>query len=305
MTRVRMLAALLSATLAAACGDSAGPGDLPNIGIYDYDRTQLLEVEVSGYTGSATTYINQITYTSPAGGVVSGYVGELKAPGDHRPGIVMLHDFPDSSSLDPSLRALINDGGHELVTRGAVVVSIDAPWVRRGELPDFTIQDSVDQVQVVRELRRAIDYLLTRDDVDPDRIGFLGKGYGGSIGAVLAAADRRVKAAALITADGGLVARYTDSSGAPLGALATLSSPARTRWLTAMRPIAPLRYVALMSPAQVLLQSARQDSVVDPADAAVMHASALPPVTTIWYDGGHALPAQAKTDLFAWFATVL
>jgi hypothetical protein len=42
--------------------------------------------------------------------------------------------------------------------------------------------------------------------------------------------------------------------------------------------------------------------VVDPADAADVHAAALQPVTIVWYDSGHTLPAQAKVDLFAWFA---
>jgi cephalosporin-C deacetylase len=46
------------------------------------------------------------------------------------------------------------------------------------------------------DLRRAVDYLLTRPDVDPDRIGAMGSSQGGFLVLGLAAIDSRVKAVA-------------------------------------------------------------------------------------------------------------
>jgi pimeloyl-ACP methyl ester carboxylesterase len=43
---------------------------------------------------------------------------------------------------------------------------------------------------------RAVDYLLTRDDVDPDRINITGSSGGGTQTAYIAAVDKRIKAAA-------------------------------------------------------------------------------------------------------------
>lgn len=299
--RALVLASVLA--VAVACGDSTGPID---VSIYEYDTSQPLDVLITGHTGSSLTWINRISYASPDGGRVTGFVSELKAPSGLVPGIVMIQDMPDNAGqLDESLQALLIDGGHELVTRGAVVIAIDAPWARRGGLPDFTVRDSAEQVQAIRELRRAIDYLQTRADVDPGRIGYLGRGYGGAMGALLAGVDHRLSAVALLVPDAGLVSRYTDADGDPTGALAALSADVQSRWLAAMQPIEPVRYLGQAPPAAVLVQSARQDAVVAAHDAEAVHAATRPPATIMWYDGGHALPVQAKGDLFAWFAARL
>jgi dienelactone hydrolase len=47
--------------------------------------------------------------------------------------------------------------------------------------------------QTVVDLRRGIDYLITRDDIDPDRIGIMGGSLGGWIGTILAGVEPRIK----------------------------------------------------------------------------------------------------------------
>lgn len=51
--------------------------------------------------------------------------------------------------------------------------------------------------QSVVDLRRGIDYLLTRPDIDPDRIAILGGSLGGWIGSILMAVEPRIKTAVL------------------------------------------------------------------------------------------------------------
>ena len=51
--------------------------------------------------------------------------------------------------------------------------------------------------QSVVDLRRGIDYLLSRDDIDPDRIGIMGGSMGGWIGSILMAVDPRIKTSIL------------------------------------------------------------------------------------------------------------
>lgn len=46
--------------------------------------------------------------------------------------------------------------------------------------------------------QRSVDYLLTRDDVDPERIGCIGLSGGGLRAAMLGAADARIKAACVV-----------------------------------------------------------------------------------------------------------
>jgi len=54
-------------------------------------------------------------------------------------------------------------------------------------------------------MMRAIDYLTTRSDVDPKRVGCLGSSYGGTISLFLAALDERIKVT--------VVANYLNSFG--------------------------------------------------------------------------------------------
>jgi dienelactone hydrolase len=51
--------------------------------------------------------------------------------------------------------------------------------------------------QTVVDLRRGLDYLESRPDIDPDRVAIFGGSLGGWIGSILAAVDPRIKAAIL------------------------------------------------------------------------------------------------------------
>ncbi|HET9156086.1 MAG TPA: SUMF1/EgtB/PvdO family nonheme iron enzyme, partial [Myxococcaceae bacterium] len=52
-------------------------------------------------------------------------------------------------------------------------------------------------IQWVKDLRRSIDYLETRKDIDAQRIGFFGASWGGMLGPLAAAVEPRLKAAVL------------------------------------------------------------------------------------------------------------
>ena len=48
-------------------------------------------------------------------------------------------------------------------------------------------------IQMVMDLRRAVDVLISPKDVDTDRIGYVGHSLGATWGAPLAAAEKRIK----------------------------------------------------------------------------------------------------------------
>ena len=67
------------------------------------------------------------------------------------------------------------------------MLAITAPWARAEADPrdfpiQFTPQDSVEQVQLIVDLRRGVDLLGAHELVDSSRIGFVGGSYGGAIG---------------------------------------------------------------------------------------------------------------------------
>src|SRR5690606_9904983 len=109
------------------------------------------------------------------------------APVTIRPALIMGHGAPGSGArLSPRARYLAR--------RGAVVLVVDAPFVRRDETDPITIteQDSVELVQQVISYRRAFDWLATRDDIDASRIGFVGGSHSAYVGALFAGAEPRL-----------------------------------------------------------------------------------------------------------------
>jgi uncharacterized protein len=195
----------------------------------------------------------------------------------------------------PSSKEDVAFDAEELARLGAVVIAIDAPFARRGGEPiAFTRRDREERIRLIVDLRRAVDLLRARADVDNDRIAYLGISYGAAMGGLLAGVEHRIAAFVLMSGDGGLVEHFSgpeDRSG-PLSML----SPARRRaWLAALRPIEPLTLVERAS-APLLFLSGRRDHLVPARDAARYQRAAPQPKEIRWYDSDHYLPSQAWCD---------
>jgi dienelactone hydrolase len=57
-------------------------------------------------------------------------------------------------------------------------------------------------VQEVKDLRRCLDYLETRQDIDNEKLAYYGMSWGGELGAIIPAVEKRLKASVLVA--GGL-----------------------------------------------------------------------------------------------------
>ena len=55
-------------------------------------------------------------------------------------------------------------------------------------------------IQLVKDFKRSIDYLETREDIDADRIAYYGMSWGGILGAIIPAVEDRLKASVLLPA---------------------------------------------------------------------------------------------------------
>jgi predicted Ser/Thr protein kinase/pimeloyl-ACP methyl ester carboxylesterase len=60
-------------------------------------------------------------------------------------------------------------------------------------------------IQFVKDLRRSLDYLETRPDIDADRMAYYGMSWGGNMGAIIPAVEDRFQASVLVAA--GLIGR--------------------------------------------------------------------------------------------------
>lgn len=240
-----------------------------------------------------------ISLASAAGGEATGWLVQPRAEGRY-PGLVLMHGVPGTA------KQVMVSYGLPLATRGAVVIAWDAPWARRRGLPDVTPRDSAEQAQLIRDLRRAVDVLSTRRNVDSTRIGYVGGSYGGAVGVLCIAVEPRLKAAVLFVPDGGLVSRFTAVDGSATGPLAELPEEQRTRWLRAMWPIEPIRFVherARIIP--LLVQSARKDALAALTDAEELRRALPQPVTVLWYDVGHGWMPTATRERNDWIMSRL
>ena len=236
--------------------------------------------------------VSAISFSSPDGGSVTGLLFDPVTRSNLRPGIVIMHGLPGNSGN-------VAFSAQQLAEHGAVVIAIDAPFARRGgPTVQFSTQDRAEQIQLIKDLQRAVDVLRAQPNVDDERIAYVGFSYGGAMGALFAGIERRIKAAVLVVGDGGLVTHFTGPED--YNQMAGLSCATRVNWFQAMAPIEPIRFIGHASPTGLLLQNGRLDNLVPVADAQELHTAASIPKTILWYDAGHGLNQQAVFDRLDW-----
>jgi len=291
--------ALLPLFLVPVLTAAAAAPNPETLRLFDYDAKAPLDVKVVSTEKKGTVTVQEITYASPKGGRVPATLMVPDGPGPFA-GVLLMHGMPGT-------RAGTLPEAEALAKRGAVTLSIDAPFSRSAEANDprravrFTEQDRDQQVQLIIDWRRGVDLLLSRKNVDPKRLAYVGRSYGGAMGGLLAGVEKRIKAYALVVGDGGLVSHFTGANDGP-GPLSRISTDARKRWLAAMEPVEPIRFVGRAAPAQLLFQNGRRDQLVPPADGEVYQKAGSQPKTVKWYDAGHSLNEQATRDRHLWLA---
>jgi uncharacterized protein len=238
--------------------------------------------------------VHELSFASPGGS--SRVPASLVVPEGRGPfaGVVVGHGSAPTGRLNILPHAL------DLARTGAVAVLIDAPYVRQGVWPvTFTERDAEGQVQFIVDLRRAIDLLLERPEVDPARLAYVGHSHSAAMGGLLAGIERRIGSYVLASGDGGLVSHFTGEGG---DSVELLRHPedARRKWLEAMEPIEPIRFVGRAAPAALFFQAGLHDEAVPRSLAESFYSAASEPKMLRWYDAGHVLNEQALLDHVEW-----
>ena len=263
--------------------------------LFAYDVNAPLNLQKALESTKNGVELSTIAFSSPDGGSVTGLLFDPVTRSSLRPGIVLMHGMPGNA------RSTLAQG-QQLAELGAVVIAIDAPFARRaGETIRFITQDRVEQIQLIKDLQRAVDVLRSRLNVDHARIAYVGFSYGGAMGALFVGVERRLKAAVLVVGDGGLVSHMTGPED--FNFLTALSCSIRLNWFRAMAPVEPIRFISHASPTSLLLQSGQLDALVPVPDAEALHAAAPDPKTILWYPAGHGLNQQANIDRYDWLRT--
>jgi dienelactone hydrolase len=139
----------------------------------------------------------------------------------------------------------------------------------------------------VVDVRRALELLRARPDVDPKRIGILGYSRGCEW-AALAASVEHPQAVVLM----GPRARPSQNV-----------LPANDRHL--VTDLDTVRFVSRLAPAKLLIQGGEFDDVIPPADVKALYAAAREPKELRWYPTGHEFSGQTLDDQLAFLARAL
>lgn len=277
---------------AVARPDFGGAATAADRNLFAYDVNAPLNLQKAVENTINGVEVSSISFNSPDGGSGTGMLFDPVTRSSLRPGIVLMHGMPGNARVMTAYAQV-------LAQHGAVVIAIDAPFARRGGEPvRLSTEDRAEQIQLIKDLQRAVDVLRAHANVDDERIAYLGISYGGAMGALFVGIERRLKAAVLVVGDGGLVSHFTGPED--FNFMAGLSCATRVAWFRAMAPIEPIRFIPHASPTALLLQNGRIDNLVPAADAQALHTAAPEPKTIRWYDAGHGLNLQALWDRHDW-----
>jgi cephalosporin-C deacetylase-like acetyl esterase len=267
----------------------------PNLGNqFDYDKSAPLDVKTTGSEKRGDVTIYDITYASPKGGVVPAYLVVPKGKGPFA-AVVWGHWYWSNSPMFNRKQFL--DEAVALAPAGVVSLLTDGPNARPGYVPDRTpLNDKqiTDRIQAVIDMRRGIDLLLARKDVDPRRLAFVGHSYNAATGAFLSGIDRRAKAYVLMA---GALSDEVDMKTPEFQAFRQRIGPEKWDAFVAKYPwMDQGKYLAQAAPAFVFMQFGTQEDFLKPPHVLQYERVVSKPNLLKIYEAPHALNAEARRD---------
>jgi len=175
-------AAVVLAAALAGCGGGGRPSAFP-------DPSGPLDFTGHVVAHTSTNRLERVSFRGVGGKRVEGLLAVSRRPGLH-PAVVFL---TGSGGLMTDLASSAID----FANRGGVALTIQQPSAATTWTP------------FVENVRRALDLLVARSDVDPKRLGIAGLSLGAETAAIVAGVDPRPRAIALMSCRGrGAVSHY-------------------------------------------------------------------------------------------------
>ena len=270
---------------------------------WDYDKNAPLGIKELGVEKRGDATIHDITYVSPKGGVVPAYLVVPKGKGPFA-AVIWGHWYWTNSPMRNRKEFL--DEAVAIAPAGVVSLLTDGPIARPGYVPNTTLlneQQVTDMVQAVTDMRRGIDLLVARNDVDPKRIAFVGHSYNAAVGAFLSGVDRRAKAYVLMAG--------------PLADEVDLKTPELQKFREQVGPekfdafvkkyfwFDQGKYIANAAPAFVFMQFATQEDFLKPDLVRQYEKIVSTPRRLKIYETTHALNTEARRDRIAFLVEQL
>ena len=264
---------LVSATILFALCNSPATAATPSPFRTDHKAPLKPAAKIVEQAEGFTKY--RVEFNGIEGDRVPGHLYLPKEIRGRIPAVLVQHGIGDKKRA-----AYIVECAKMLTARGIIALAIDAP--RRGERrgpgrrgPDMWKLREVRGwfKQHCGDYSRALDYLATRPDVDPKRLGYVGFSWGAVTGVTFAAHDDRVRAMTSVVG-GGL-----------LGLLG--------------KELEPVNNVARIAPRPLLFINATRDQVVWQPVARTLHKAAGKGAVVKWYEADHTFRGQDRAKIMA------
>ena len=281
---------VLVPALLISCG---GDQELPVLAYYEYDRELPLLDSVRLVSDSADIRLYYLSFQSIHDSKVRGL---LSLPGKAEqplPTIILMHGLGDRKTVD-----YIEAGNQYLLEAGYAVLRLDIS--NHGDRFKYDYEFDLTEgyrywtrdliTQTVFDLRRAVDFIESREELDPERIGYFGISLGGIIGTIFCGVEERVRVPVIVLAGGQLNLMFGKKA---------LSGDTKNF----LSIIDPIHYVANISPRPLLMINAEDDDVVPPITSRLLFKAAKQPKEIIWHPGKHHdLPIdKAYPEGIQWF----
>lgn len=213
-----------------------------------------------------------VTITNPDGMKLAGWF----VPSQNGAVIIMQHGY--KSARDE----LLNEA--EMMHRhgyGVLVTSVRAHDQSEGELITLGVNE-------VKDMEAWYQYLLTRGDIDPDKIGIIGNSFGGMLSIQFASQNQNIKAVVANCAFSSMqdtvatsVKHFTGLPEFPFVPLIVFWAETDTG--IKMEEIDTTQWIPLISPRPVFLMQGGADTVISPESGQILYDAANEP-KELWFD---------------------
>ena len=294
---------LLLFTFTVLCVLPAAGQSVPDPHFYDYDSHAPVQATETPYGKGDGYTITRVTYTSPVqtpypeDNTVTAYLFLPNELGPH-PAVVALHEWLPATTK--YISTICRSIARHHVAALAIVQPFSLnrrpdPHVPQAEYVSSDVPQTLRSArQAVLDVRRGLDYLSQRTDIDSNRLGITGISLGGIVAGLAAGVDPRIHVLATFIGGADIADIYWDSyktrglHAALLRAGWTYSSLKE-----AMIPVESSHWIHGFDPKNALLINGRYDIFVEPKQAKHL-ASALGGAKIVWMNTGHDGPALSN-----------
>jgi hypothetical protein len=211
--------------------------------------------------------------------------GHLRAPaegGERFPALLLLGGF--------------GTGRHSIAyippTRGVILFALDYPY--EGKKSGLSVLEFATSLPAMRRAiintvpaaMLAVDYLLARPDVDPDRVVLVAGSVGALFAPAIAATDTRIAGLALLFGGGDIQSLLVANAKDDLG---WFTRPGAWLGKILTCPVEPLHHIADVSPRPVFMLNGTEDVGIPEYNSRLLYDAAIEPKTTHWIDAGHVV----------------